>query len=1622
MISPKLNVNKIAGILLISYFISISLAFSQNFPPSDFDTQPNLAFPGAEGFGKYATGGRGGVVYIVTNLNDSGQGSLREALEAREPRVVVFEVSGTIDLKSQINVRHGNLTVAGQTAPGDGITIRNYPIIVRDSQNVIFRYIRSRLGDLFVNDSTNPSINEDAFTILNSKNVIIDHCSFSWSTDEVLGIERSYDITIQNSIISEPLAAYNPLGSLNSGDRLSYYKNVYAHARIRNPAISHLVENGLHDIRNILVYNWGFRAIDGGAFNNINIINSYFKPGPATLLPSAETIISQRFLFPTRFNDDPKTYGKFFLSGNFMPTIDLSRNQWLGVRLESSDLTSQFLESLKNKDSNGNLIPFSIPENLYSENLSAQVAYNEILTSVGASHKRDLVDERIINEVRNGIATFKNSRNGTPGIIHTQRDVGGWPSLKTTQAPLDSDRDGMPDAWEIANGLNPNEPDDKGFNLSPYYTNIEIYINSIVKNPINKVPSRVVLTLPSQNGINVVPVDVSFAWTPLSNAQSYTLQLSKVSDFSSGVTTVNNITNHSIVYPALDPNSTYFWRVRARNSSGNGPYSVTGTFRTSSTNTVPGRTVLLGPGQDAQGVGLAPLFTWAQVPNAKSYRIQVSTTSDFSSLVINQSNLPTNQFQATVRLLENRTYFWRVRASNDTGYGSNSVTGTFRTVNFNTSPTPVVAISPFNGVAVNPVNVQLQWVENPTAERYQIQVSQDPNFQNSIISSSNFEGGMHVIPTLASNTVYYWRIRGVNRSGNGNFSSVYQFKTKAFSEKPEQVILANPVHDSNIFSTSIQFTWEADPIAQSYRFQLSTNPNFSSFVSNVGGLTGTSRTVSNLTTNRDYYWRVQALNEAGAGEFSEVRKVRAATFSGTPPATNLISPFNESVVGATTVLFSWENQPNTEFYRLEVSEQINFSSTVLVRNSIRGTSIAIEGLQANKTYFWRIRTSNPAGTGQRSEIWSFRTVSTEINLYPTTLIAPQKAATFQNPSISFAWERVSEATAYHLQVSERSDFSSIAFQNQTINATSFSLSTLTSGKVYFWRVRVRNGSIFSAWSDAWNFSIGSQDNLLNMGLVGYWPMEEGSGNRMLDQSGNNLHATIQNTSNVTWVAGKEGKAINLNGNTGRFGVVPHQAVLNIPNAITLAAWVRPAEVGRGTILHKNPGNGFELWLDSSGLIEFRLNRGSNGSTYRLLSKYNYSTDVNKWIHVAATFDGTTSTIYINGNEDATATYAPFQIGTTSGELTIGALGTIQRWRGDLDEVRLYNRSLNRNEILMLVGLMPDNQTSSPSNNTGLVGHWKMDEGSGNQMLDDSGNQFHAIIGSTDGISWGVGVLGQALSLPGTSNRFGTVNHNSKLALPNAISISAWVNPSQLGRSTIISKADGNGFELWLDINGFIEFRLNRGNNNSTYRLRSNFNYSQAVGKWFHLVATFDGQSSKIFINGIEDISETYQPFSIGTNSGDLVIGALGTIQRFNGKMDDLRLYDKALTSSEIQQITNLSSNNRLTDDLFTDYLEGLQLGIIDDVLESINPELPQKPVLFPNPVDREVSVARLWKSDGQVQVIIYDVRGAVLSEQTLNLTDSLINIQLQSLQLKPGYYMLTVQDKMNREIFRFIKK
>ena len=417
------------------------------------------AFPGVEGFGKYTVGGRGGKVIEVTNLNDAGPGSFRAAVSAKGPRTVVFRVSGTIALESELKIREPYLTIAGQTAPGDGICIKNYQVNF-DTSQVIMRYLRFRPGD-------EKGKEQDAFGGAGNQ-IVVDHCSASWGVDETFSINKAANLTVQWCLVSESLyhsihkKGNHGYGGLWGGPGGSWHHNILAHHSSRNPRASGNVDSGLMDYRNNVIYNWGFNSAYGGELWPRNWINNYYKSGPAT----DDKVRGRIFL-----QKDPR--GKMFAAGNFVAGFPaISADNWNGGINFAPD--GEATEKTLRVDRPFVVAPVTTQ--------SAEVAYGLVLAQAGASLVRDAVDRRVVEEIRTGTATFGASyKGGGKGIIDSQKDVGGWPELRSLPAPVDTDHDGVPDVWEQAHGLNPQDPADGPRATTPGgYTNLERYLNSLV--------------------------------------------------------------------------------------------------------------------------------------------------------------------------------------------------------------------------------------------------------------------------------------------------------------------------------------------------------------------------------------------------------------------------------------------------------------------------------------------------------------------------------------------------------------------------------------------------------------------------------------------------------------------------------------------------------------------------------------------------------------------------------------------------------------------------------------------------------------------------------------------------------------------------------------------------------------------------------------------------------------------------------------------------------------------------------------------------------------------------------------------------------------------------------------
>lgn len=464
--------------------------------PSDLPQASIPAFPGAEGGGAFSFGGRGGKVYVVTTLADTGPGSFREACEQGGARIVVFNVAGIIRLKTPVSIRAPYITIAGQTAPGDGICIAGESVWI-DTHDVIVRFMRFRRGAMDV------LRRDDGLGGNPVGNIIIDHVSASWGLDENMSIYRHvYDragekplklptvnVTIQNSIFSEALDTYNhAFGSTIGGHNSTFMRNLWANNVARNPSVG---MDGDFNFVNNVIFNWWNRSADGGDHRSFyNFINNYYKPGPIT--PAGEPI-AHRILKPES-GRSPETRTKFghaYVNGNIVEGDEtVTKDNWAGgVQIEG------FPDAGPQTDSIRSATPFPMPK-LTTQ--TATEAYTYVLANAGATlPKRDAVDNRIVEEVKTGRIVYSEKAQpfaGTAflkrrlpadsykkGIIADPGQVGGYPEYKG-KPYKDSDSDGIPDAWEKAHGLDPKKAADAPqiAKDSGGYSNIEVYLNSVV--------------------------------------------------------------------------------------------------------------------------------------------------------------------------------------------------------------------------------------------------------------------------------------------------------------------------------------------------------------------------------------------------------------------------------------------------------------------------------------------------------------------------------------------------------------------------------------------------------------------------------------------------------------------------------------------------------------------------------------------------------------------------------------------------------------------------------------------------------------------------------------------------------------------------------------------------------------------------------------------------------------------------------------------------------------------------------------------------------------------------------------------------------------------------------------
>ena len=533
------------------------------------------AFPGAEGFGRYVTGGRGGNVYHVTSLADDGsEGTLRWALGKAGAKTIVFDVSGTIHLQSALNISIGNVTIAGQTAPGDGICVADYPVAIK-ANNVIVRYMRFRLGNN--NVLVNGADGWDAFGGFDQQDWMIDHCSVSWSIDECLSVLGNKNTTVQWCLVAQSLVnsghskGAHGYGGNWGGSGASFHHNLIAHHGSRTPRLGPRPTTQLDermDMRNNVIYNFGGNGCYGGEGMNVNIVNNYYKPGPGTPTDKKGYRIAG---IGIRTNSYVETYpayapalhlwGKYYVAGNYNSKYsEVNNDNWTyGIinQVDANSCDGTFTAETKDSIKLSEPIGF-----LLTTTHSAKDAYERVLDFAGACLNRDSFDALMVSDTRNGTATYT-GKGLSKGFVNSQDDNkpadaddswSAWPILNSKDAPKDTDGDGMPDEWELANALDATDPNDGKTIGADGYSNLENYLNSLVADiteaqndggtPLENAISESEET--AITSLEIVPETANGDWT-FSNGCSMTMSTAKdyATSSSCGIKSIkysNNVT------------------------------------------------------------------------------------------------------------------------------------------------------------------------------------------------------------------------------------------------------------------------------------------------------------------------------------------------------------------------------------------------------------------------------------------------------------------------------------------------------------------------------------------------------------------------------------------------------------------------------------------------------------------------------------------------------------------------------------------------------------------------------------------------------------------------------------------------------------------------------------------------------------------------------------------------------------------------------------------------------------------------------------------------------------------------------------------------------------------------
>ncbi|MFQ5604489.1 MAG: YCF48-related protein [bacterium] len=575
---------------------------------------------------------------------------------------------------------------------------------------------------------------------------------------------------------------------------------------------------------------------------------------------------------------------------------------------------------------------------------------------------------------------------------------------------------------------------------------------------ISGAPPAPSLSWPIDGAVNQ-PTSLYLNWEDSEGAESYRLQLDTDSLFTTVVFDDSSMRYSNKRVEALAANTTYYWRVRAKNVIGAGPWSVVWRFTTIST--APSAPLLYWPNNGAENQPTNLDLDWGSAEGAETYHLQVATDFAFTAMVFEDSDLSwTGEYVESLAI--NTTYFWRVRAKNALGASPWSEVWSFTTVS--AVPSTPYLDWPDNGAMNQPTNLELEWDGSVGAETYHLQVATDSAFTAMVFDDFSIEYTSEEIGPLAINTTYYWRVKAKNVLGDSPWSAVWRFTT--ISAAPSTPHLDWPYNGSENQPTTLYLEWDDAEGAESYHLQVATDSVFTAIVFNDSSLTWNNRRVGPLAINTTYYWRVKAKNVLGASPWSDVWSF--TTISTVPSAPDLDWPSNGAVSQPINPLLRWEHAEGAENYSLQVATDSVFTAIVFDDSSLTWRNRRVGPLAISTTYYWRVKAKNVLGDSPWSIVWSFTTISAA-PIAPK-LTSPTNGAVSQSIKPFLRWEQAEGAENYSLQVATDSVFTAIVFDDSSLTWINRRVGPLAINTTYYWRVRAKNILGISQWSNIWRFT------------------------------------------------------------------------------------------------------------------------------------------------------------------------------------------------------------------------------------------------------------------------------------------------------------------------------------------------------------------------------------------------------------------------------------------------------------------------------------------------------------------------------------------------------------------------